>query len=405
MKPQPPITAPAAPSAIAPSAGAPSVGAPSAGTPSTGAGPLHPRRGVSLHIVDDSGLLFHAGNRQLYALNTAATALWCLLEDGADPPAMAAGLRERFGFDAETAAQWRDAALAQWQMHGLVEAAASVPATLGPARLLDLHFTLRIHDAALRDHLADLLAPLGDAAAGGDLLTLALDGLTLRCDGRAVDHCRDPAGLVPMVKAALVQLALERSRDLCALHAAAVDRGGRCILLPGESGCGKSTLAAALAGAGMRLLGDDTVVLAPDEAGGVQARPLPFAVCLKTGAWPLLQGRFPQIDALPTHHRADGRLVRYLLPPDPAGRIAPDSRLPVGWIVFPSRAPQVQTRLQPLGRTETLARLTAGCVPLGDGLTEAAVARLARWIAGVDCYALHYDTVDAAIGVLRGLTA
>jgi hypothetical protein len=375
--------------------------------PAASPAPLpRPGRHVSLHIVDDGGLLFHAGNRQLYTLNTAATFLWCLLEDGADLETMAAGLQQRFGFDAGTAAQWRDTALAQWLLHGLVEPAMPpAPAPLGPVRLLDLVFTLQVGDAGLRDQLGDLLAPLGVDAAPDDGIALVLDGLTLRCATRVLDHCREPAAVVPMVKAALVQLALERSRDLCALHAAAVGRNGRCLLLPGESGSGKSTLAAALAGAGMQLLGDDTLVLAPDPTDGIRARPLPFAVCLKTGAWPLLQPRFPQIDALPTHHRADGRLVRYLLPPDPAGRIDPASRHAVGWIVFPQRAAQVQTRLQPLDRTETLARLATGCVPLGDGLDRDTVARLAGWIRHVDCYALHYDTVDAAVGVLRGLTA
>lgn len=53
-----------------------------------------------------------------------------------------------------------------------------------------------------------------------------------------------------------------------ALHASAVELGGRAYLFMGRAGAGKSTLAAELLEHGARLIGDDLTVLDPREGGG-----------------------------------------------------------------------------------------------------------------------------------------
>ncbi|MEP5936804.1 MAG: hypothetical protein ABJ239_00600 [Erythrobacter sp.] len=57
--------------------------------------------------------------------------------------------------------------------------------------------------------------------------------------------------------------------DLLPLHASAVEAGGRIIAFTADSGGGKSTLAAALAERDFRHVCDDTLVLAPSDAGFV----------------------------------------------------------------------------------------------------------------------------------------
>lgn len=52
-----------------------------------------------------------------------------------------------------------------------------------------------------------------------------------------------------------------QARGLIALPAAAVEIGGRALIICGGSACGKSTIAAALAGQGARLLADDPCLL------------------------------------------------------------------------------------------------------------------------------------------------
>ncbi|MGY6512292.1 hypothetical protein ACXIUH_25465, partial [Vibrio parahaemolyticus] len=68
-----------------------------------------------------------------------------------------------------------------------------------------------------------------------------------------------------------LQMALAQRRYLL-LHASAVERDGRALLMTGESGAGKSTLAALLMTHGWRLMGDEFALLDP-ATGLVHAFP------------------------------------------------------------------------------------------------------------------------------------
>jgi len=367
---------------------------------------------VSLQFLDDAGVLFRADTKQLYALNTTGTFIWCQLEEGLTPEEIAPLLQQSFGLDAAQAAACLQTALSQWRSLGLVRDTENAPRQpepnpdfeVGYFRLLEMPFCLRASSAMLREQLAGLLAPLADPNpckdAALDILVDERDRV-LKIGNENAEICDDVNQIVPMIKAGLVRLALERSNDALAFHAAGVSLKGRCLLMPGASGSGKSTLTAALVGAGLPLLGDDTIVLTDD----FQARPMPFAICLKTGSWALLQSRFPRLALQPTYCRMDGKYVRYLLPPDPKRWIDPSSRQPVGWIVFPSHAPQAKSRLEPLPRPEALRRLMQDCYPLGAGLDAAKVAQLVAWIREVACFELRFSALEDAVEQLCGLAA
>lgn len=376
---------------------------------------------VSLQILDEAGLLFDAATRQLYALNTTATFIWCQLEAGLSPAAIRAELEQVFGLGADVAAASLATALMQWRAAGLLDRPAGAETrtvAVGRYRLLDLRFRLQVSSPHLQADIAGLLAPLADDGAPARdtaLADLLLDGrdLLLRQGGRIVETCRRPEQLLPMLKTGLVRLALENSHaspdgktggGLCAFHAAGIVLGRHCLLLAGASGSGKSTLTATLAADGHMILGDDTIVLAPD----LTVRPMPFAICLKPGAWRLLQPHWPLLEGLPAHRRLDGKRVRYLLPPDRARWPQAESRWPVGWIVFPRRmgtgeTGAGETGLVRLGRAEALGRLMGECCPLGAGLDAAAIARLVEWIRGIACYELRFNGPDDALARLRSL--
>ena len=132
-----------------------------------------------------------------------------------------------------------------------------------------------------------------------------LDRARLRItDGEITVDSADPAFAQQCVVGPGMGVLLHR-RGLLVLHGAAIDVGGRAVVLLGDKGAGKSTTAAALIARGHRLLTDDLVALAPDasvpmvlpgptqmklwpeavEAIGLDATVTPFFEGLAKGIW------------------------------------------------------------------------------------------------------------------------
>src|SRR5262245_31297964 len=84
-----------------------------------------PSPDITLHFLDDSGVLFDAGRHQLYSLNATATYIWCCLEEGLDLARIERGLQETFAFSAQAAATHVAAILRQWQELGLLRRIAN----------------------------------------------------------------------------------------------------------------------------------------------------------------------------------------------------------------------------------------------------------------------------------------
>jgi hypothetical protein len=356
---------------------------------------------ITLHFLDDAGVLFDASRRRLFRLNTTAAYIWCCLEDGQSRESIQRGLEETFGLTPTLAASHLDGIFGDWAALGLLrDSDERQDAWSIHLQLLDTVFALTVRPAELVHDLTDLLEPLtASAALHAVPLTIERDtvGFSVRMPGDVVERCHHRDELAPLLKICLARLALQRSHDLCSLHAAGVALNGQCLVLPGPSGAGKSTLAAALALEGLPLLGDDTIVLAADP---VLARPMPFSICLKPGAWEMLGPRLPRLDRQATHTRPDGKRVRYLVPTQPV-----TNSMPVGWIVFPQRCTSTSAELVPIGRAETLGRLLGESCPLGDPLDAGRVAKLVEWISRIPCFELRFAALPAAVERLRCLAS
>jgi hypothetical protein len=362
-----------------------------------------PAPDITLHFLDEAGVLFDASRRRLFRLNTTAAYIWCCLEEGQSRGTIQRGLEETFGLTPKLAASHLDGIFSDWAALGLLRDSDDGLNTQSiHLQLLDTVFTLTVRPAELANDLTDLLEPLTVSPAGNAVpLVVERDamGFSVRMPGDVVERCHQREELAPLLKICLARLALQHSRDLCSLHAAGVALNGKCLLLPGPSGIGKSTLAAALTLEGLPLLGDDTIVLAEEEP--VLARPMPFSICLKPGAWELLGHRLPGLAQRATHKRPDGKRVRYLVPP----RLCDGTSMPVGWIVFPQRRATISAELVPIERAEALSRLLGESCPLGDPLDAARVARLVAWISRIPCFELHFCALPAAVERLRRLAS
>jgi hypothetical protein len=390
---------------------------------------LIPQTDVTLHILDQQGVLFDAARQCAYAINATGTFIWCCLERGMAPQEIVEQLGHTFGISAGSAEDYLGTALRHWRELNLLSLKPPPNTTAVPPRgsclaeeagrvgragapthrrqregarpyaLLDVTFDIRVSAPTLRKEIDLVLSPLSVAAAVSramirlELLECA-GGFSIRREGRPFAACERLDQAVPLVKSCLIELAFGRSGDFGAVHAAALHRNGRCILLAGASGAGKSTLTAALVAAGFELMADDTTVLARDT---LEARAVPFAICLKEGAWELLRTRFPDLDGRPIHDRLDGKKVRYLLPAADHVWAKPAMRSRVDSLVFLNRVPEPKSSLRPIDRVDALSRLAREFCPLGDGLTAEKMEQLVAWIGAVDCLELRYSPLDDGV--------
>jgi hypothetical protein len=162
------------------------------------------------------------------------------------------------------------------------------------------------------------------------------------------------------------------AEGLLALHASAVEVGGRALAVVGPSGAGKSTVAALLCTAGCRLVTDDTLRVDATASGAVCFR---GADCLRLREGAASIGG--RIEGAEIGRTADGRTA--VFPSAPR-----EEPLPVGAIVVPEisrRAKRLQVR-----------RLAAG-----EGLQELLrYPRLSFWQASEQIGDLFRLTADVA---------
>jgi hypothetical protein len=209
-------------------------------------------------------------------------------------------------------------------------------------------------------------------------------------DGEPLEFTTGLHRLAPAVKAALWQCAVNAHDFLFYIHAGVVGTGESCILLPATAGSGKSSLTTALTHKGYRYFSDEVALIEPRT---FEVPPVPLAICVKRTGWDLIGRYHPEISGVPTHERSDGKVVRYIIPPSGAAQKA---SAPVSHIVFPRYEMNAQTELKAVARAEALGRLMGECLALRRRLDLTNVEEIVRWIAGIDCYALTFSSLDEA---------
>lgn len=255
----------------------------------------------------------------------------------------------------------------------------------------------------------DFIAAFTAALPGWSIDALPAAGLAPSIRLEAVDGaCRHvspsyPGGLMHQspvsaacaVVADVIERFLELNPQWVGLHCASVELNGRLVLFPETHRAGKSTLVAALAGGGLRVFGDDVLVLDDEGAGSTRGMAMGVAPRLRL---PLPMPPAVDVSLLQyaeTHAGPEDERYRYLDLPE--GQLAEHGEaLPLGAVVL-------------LERDERLAE--AELVPLapGDGLTrllrqhfahdlpsEALMARFLPLMQSLPCRLLRYPEPLAA---------
>lgn len=202
-------------------------------------------------------------------------------------------------------------------------------------------------------------------------------------------------GLLAAEMAMNLQVALGHRRHLL-LHASAVERDGRVLLMTGESGAGKSTLAALLSSRGWRFMGDEFAFIAP---GTGLAHAFPRIVSLKNEGVAAAQAAWPDARFGPLLAATPKGDIRHLVPPAHAIARMDEPARPA-LLVFPRFG--FAAAVAPVPRSEAFVRLTRASTNY-TAMGEAGFAALTRLVRTVPSVAIDYPDGAAACAQVEAL--
>ncbi|MBV9840316.1 MAG: HprK-related kinase A [Sphingomonadaceae bacterium] len=192
-----------------------------------------------------------------------------------------------------------------------------------------------------------------------------------------------------------LQMALGHRRHLL-LHAAALERDGKALLLSGVSGAGKSTLAALLGERGWRFMGDEFALI--DLTDG-RAHAFPRAVSLKNESVAVMAREAKPDRFGPELRNTPKGTIRHLRPRgDAIARMREPA--PPALLLFPRFGETEAVRL--LGSAEVFVRLTQASTNY-VALGEPGFAALSRLVRGVPARAIDYSDTKSAIALVERL--
>ena len=204
-------------------------------------------------------------------------------------------------------------------------------------------------------------------------------------------------GLLAAEMAMNLQMALGARRHLL-LHASAVERDGRAVLMTGVSGAGKSTLATLLAARGWRFMGDEFALL--DSATGL-LHAFPRLISLKNAAIPAAEAAWPDARMGPLMAATPKGDIRHMVP-DARAIAAMDRPATPALLLFPRYGDAAAVR--PVPPAEAFVRMTQASTNY-VALGEAGFTAMTRLIAQIPAVAIDYPDGASGVAQVEGLCA
>ena len=194
-----------------------------------------------------------------------------------------------------------------------------------------------------------------------------------------------------------LQVALGWRRHML-LHASAVARDGRAVILSGESGSGKSTLAALLGEGAWRLMGDEFTLIEPVSG---DALGFPRAVSLKNAAIAEMAARVDPARLGPLLAGTPKGDIRHLIPRADAIAAMHEPARPA-LILFPRFGGAAA--IEPMAPGEVFVRLTEASTNY-VALGEAGFAALTRLVRETPAFGISYPDSAAGMALVEQLWA
>ena len=265
-------------------------------------------------------------------------------------------------------------------------------------------FNIRSDLPELADGLAQLYAnhPLGDADGFADfhvsvdrphgLRRWYRQQIFFKFDGTAPFLPLPREQAMPALEWGLNWAVANHAHQYLIVHAAALSRNGRAVIMPGPPGAGKSTLCAALAHRGWRLLSDELTLV--DMRTGM-LRPLARPISLKNQSIDIMCRFAPDaVLSEPAHDTVKGS-VALLRPPEGSVVTMSEPAVPA-WIVVPEYAAGAATKLTDRSRARMLIELGRNAFNYSI-LGRAGFLALAALVERCQTLAFRYSALDEAV--------
>lgn len=215
--------------------------------------------------------------------------------------------------------------------------------------------------------------------------------IRMYANGLPIVSLADETELTPVLEGTLIGCAVRKRIDSAALHAGAIEVGGRGVMISGQKGAGKSTLVLTMAGDGGRYLGDEIAFVRYDDA---MVDAFPKAVTLKEGSFSL----FPEVT---TYNDAVRGPVRYHRP---ASAVHYGHRSSIDMIVFPAwSGDQAGVQIDEVPAAEVALELIRAS--FGGLERDRRMLSLVRRLAQVPAYRIAYSDARSASQAIKQLLA
>ena len=223
-----------------------------------------------------------------------------------------------------------------------------------------------------------------------DVGILVMDGTQARADGYLIKPETIQANLIEyLFHLALIELL--RRRGLYTIHATALEKHGRGILIPGNSGHGKTTSFISLLRSGYRYLSDDHPLI---RDAGTHVDILPFPI--KINVTEATIAFFPELRSAPDHVLHPGSPKRAFYAEELYPTSVGDCCQPA-IVLFPHVVDAPHSHLELLPKSRALEVLLPQALLVYDSeIARREFQVLAKVVQQVDCYRLHFgrDILD-----------